>query len=213
MTLNIIQKPSPNCDHREIPVEYLILHYTAVDLQETLDIFTAADSVSAHLVIDRDGTVYEMVNCLNGKAHRAWHAGVSEWKGKKAFNDFSIGIELINYNGNIFPYTEAQYQALFEVVQQLQILYPEVNDPERILGHEHIAGFRGKADPGICFEWHRFYQAVCPDQMYPARKAICSNELREQLLEQAGKAPETEAERSEFWKQLSQFTEKNSRND
>ncbi len=207
MTLNIIQRLSPNCDHQQIPVEFLVLHYTAVDLQETLRIFSAEDGVSAHLVIDLDGAVYEIVNCLNGKAHRAWHAGVSRWHGKEAFNDFAIGIELINYNGNIFPYTEEQYQTLFEVVQQLQALYPKLNDPDRILGHEHIAGFRGKADPGICFDWHKFYQHTCPGQMYPARKGICSSELREQLLKQAGKEPESEAERSSFWKKLSQFTE------
>ncbi|MRI33128.1 N-acetylmuramoyl-L-alanine amidase [Endozoicomonas sp. OPT23] len=208
--MNIKRISSPNCDHIEIPVEYLVLHYTAVDLQETLQIFTTEGGVSAHLVIDVDGTAHELVDCLQGKAHRAWHAGVSRWHEREAFNDFAIGIELVNYNGNIFPYTDAQYDSLFEIVQQLQALYPALNDPERILGHEQIAGFRGKADPGICFDWHRFYQHVCPNQMYPARHSICSKELQQQLLEQAGKAPETEEERSAFWKKLSQFTEERS---
>ena len=44
--------------------------------------------VSAHLLIDREGLVTQFV-----PFHlRAWHAGVSEFEGRTACNDFSIGI-------------------------------------------------------------------------------------------------------------------------
>ena len=146
MPMDITRIPSPNRDDWEIPVEYLVLHYTAVSLQETLDIFMKPNgTVSAHLVIDMDGSVYELVDCLDGKALRSRHAGPSLWqegdKQWKKFNDFSIGIELVNYNGNIFPYHQAQYEALISVIKNLQKHYPKLKDCNRILGHEHIAGF------------------------------------------------------------------------
>ena len=200
--------PSPNCNQQEIPVEHLILHYTAVDLESTLKMFQSPGAeVSAHLVIDTDGTIYEMVQCLNGKAWRAWHAGVSRYEEKEAFNDHSIGIEMVNFNGNLFPFTENQYQALQAIVSKLQTLYPALNNPERVLGHEHIAGFRGKADPGCCFDWPRFFADCFPGQPAPERKAVCSDKLLESLLRLKEKEPEGEAYKSRFWQEASGFTE------
>ena len=46
--------------------------------------------VSAHLLINRDGVLFQFVPFHN----RAWHAGESSFRGKKCCNDFSIGIEL-----------------------------------------------------------------------------------------------------------------------
>lgn len=199
---------SPNCDQREIPVEHLILHYTAVDLNDTLKIFLSpAGGVSAHLVIDFDGTVYELVQCLEGTAWRAWHAGVSRYNGHEAFNDHSIGIELVNYNGNLFPFTDAQYQSLKQVLNKLQAHYPALRTAERVLGHEHIAGFRGKADPGRCFDWHRFFTGNFPGQPLPERKAICSDKLLESLMALKEKEPEGDAQKSGFWREASGFTE------
>ena len=75
------------------------------------------------------------------------------WKG---FNDFSIGIELVNYNGNVFPYTDQQYEALAQVILHLKSKYSSLKQAKRIVGHEHISGFRGKADHGHLFDWKRF---------------------------------------------------------
>lgn len=159
---------SPHFDSVSIPVEFLVIHYTAQSLKESLKIFLSknrrSSPVSCHLLIDRRGKVFELVSCWNGVCHRAFHAGKSQWtEGKKtfqSFNDFSIGVELVNLNGNFYPYTNSQYQSLFQTLFHLKKIYPTLQNPQRILGHEHIAGFRGKADPGIQFQWRRLFHEV-----------------------------------------------------
>ena len=161
---------SPHFEDAFIPVEFAVLHYTAQSLKESLNIFLSPKSkVSCHLLIDRDGSVYELVKCFEGKAKKAFHAGPSLWrdsKGKKwtSFNNFSLGIELVNWNGNLFPYTKEQYQSLFEVLTHLKAQYPQLNSPDRLLGHEHIAGFRGKKDPGYLFDWFYLFKNVYGDR-------------------------------------------------
>lgn len=160
----------------------MVLHFTACSLERTLRLFMSKEAeVSAHIVIDRDGAIYEVVECFGGSAKRAWHAGKSRWEVSRggdrvpveSFNDRSIGIELVNYNGNIFPYTEAQYASLFAVIECLRGLYPNLSHPESIVGHEQIAGFRGKSDPGRCFEWARLFSVCYPDQGAPERRCVC----------------------------------------
>ncbi len=181
---------SPNFTDLDIPVEFVVLHFTAATLQRTLDIFTDAGSeVSAHLVIDRDGSIYELVPCLGGTARRAWHAGKSRMEVStngdsqlvESFNDRSIGIELVNVNGNIFPYTEAQYASLFGVIDRLKSLYPALGRPEAIVGHEQIAGFRGKSDPGLCFEWERLFAVCYPNLGAPRRAPLCRKPFAEKM--------------------------------
>ena len=181
---------SPNFTSLPIQVEFVVIHYTAATLQRTLDIFMdKAREVSAHLVIDLDGSVYEVVPCLSGEAMRAWHAGKSRLEivegGKprtfEGFNDCSIGIELVNLNGNLFSYTEAQYASLCSVMERLKGYYPALRRPESVLGHEHIAGFRGKCDPGRCFEWDRFYSVSYHNQGAPGREPLCSGAVADGL--------------------------------
>ena len=208
MTLNVNRVPTANRDDRLIPVHYLVIHYTAVDLQETLDIFMNPEScVSSHLVIDTDGTLYELVDCLNGQARRGWHAGVSQWEGIQGLNDCSIGIELVNYNGNLFPYTEAQYQSLRQVVARLKAHYPDLQNPDRVMGHEHVSGFRGKADPGLLFDWSRFYRENYPDSPAPVRQAVCPVPLQESLMHLKASEPESPEAKRQFWRSVSLLTE------
>lgn len=73
---------------------FIVLHYTATKTaKEAIEILTnKVREVSAHLVIDRDGSISQLValNCI------AWHAGVSSWEGIVGLNKCSIGIELVN---------------------------------------------------------------------------------------------------------------------
>ena len=106
---------SPNHESIKIPVEFLVLHYTAMGIKKTLECFQNPSSkVSSHLVIDREGQLFEVVPCLEGSCFKAYHAGQSSFTDEnntwKQLNDCSIGIELVNWNGNFFPYTEKQYQ-------------------------------------------------------------------------------------------------------
>jgi AmpD protein len=98
--------------------------------------------VSAHFLIRRRGATVQFVSC----DARAWHAGVSQWRGQDRCNDWSIGIELEGLEGGLFE--PAQYRALARLLLALSRRYPLVD----AVGHEHIAPGR-KADPGAGFSW------------------------------------------------------------
>lgn len=100
--------------------------------------------VSAHFVIRRDGELLQFVSCDS----RAWHAGVSSWRGCDGCNDFSVGIELEGVEGG--PFENAQYGRLVGLLRQLVRRCPL----EGVAGHEHIAAGR-KSDPGAGFDWPR----------------------------------------------------------
>jgi AmpD protein len=103
--------------------------------------------VSAHLVIRRDGEVAQYVPF----GERAWHAGVSQYEGRSACNDFSIGIEFEGTDET--PYEPAQYRAAADAIGALLAAYPALN-AARIVGHSDIAPGR-KTDPGPAFDWDR----------------------------------------------------------
>lgn len=103
--------------------------------------------VSSHILINREGQVTQYVPFQL----RAWHAGVSSYKGRESCNDFSIGIELEGTDTD--PYTEVQYEVLADIISQLIQTYPLLNSAD-IIGHCHIAPGR-KTDPGIAFDWKK----------------------------------------------------------
>jgi N-acetylmuramoyl-L-alanine amidase len=204
---------TPNYDDVVIPVEFIVIHYTAGTLDRALKTFTNPKTkVSCHIIIDEMGREIELVPCKDGITLRAWHAGDSyylydrkEWL---QFNDFSIGIELVNKNGNIFAYTEAQYRALANLVKNLQTQYPALSDPQRILGHEHIAGFRGKADPGIFFDWSKFYALLFPTaDRLPSRDSVCPKTLGTALSYFRICATSSQENDENLWRAVSRVTE------
>ncbi len=105
----------------------------------------ASLKVSSHLFIDRLGVITQFVPF----AKRAWHAGVSNFKGRERCNDFSIGIELEGTDD--LPYETIQYQTLAGVIAQLMMMYPSIHR-SHIVGHVDIAPGR-KTDPGPVFDW------------------------------------------------------------
>lgn len=182
------QYRSPNFVAESVPVEFLVLHYTAQSLKGTLDIFlTSKSRVSSHLLIGQEGDLYELVKCWDGTCYKAFHAGKSFWKEGvklwKNFNSFSIGIEIINLNGNLFSYTEPQKQTLVKVINHLKEVYPALKNLHRILGHEHISGFRGKADPGCLFEWNELFKNCFPKEKHiPQRTPVYSKHQGQAIL-------------------------------
>lgn len=102
--------------------------------------------VSAHLFIQRDGSVIQYVN-LND---RAWHAGQSCYLGQPNCNDYSIGIELEGTDDTAFD--DRQYDTLAQVVSAIHRTYPATC--RHLAGHSDIAPVR-KTDPGKCFDWQR----------------------------------------------------------
>jgi N-acetyl-anhydromuramoyl-L-alanine amidase len=109
----------------------------------------AALKVSAHYLIRRDGTLIQYVD----PDKRAWHAGVSSWKGRERCNDFSIGVEL--EGSDDVPFAEPQYETLAALTKSLFERYGELD----IAGHSDIAPAR-KADPGPWFDWGRLRAAT-----------------------------------------------------
>ncbi len=146
----VIRIPSPN--HNERRPNYVILHDTSNDnIERPLKTLTdPAREVSAHYLIGRDGTLYQLVD----EQRRAWHAGQSYWGGLTDLNSASIGIELDNTGEE--PYADAQITRLLGLLRELQARYriPAAN----ILGHGDIA-LRRKVDPGWQFPWARLADA------------------------------------------------------
>jgi N-acetylmuramoyl-L-alanine amidase len=151
-------RPSPNFDARAGAgiIDMLILHYTGMRTAgEALDrLCDPAAKVSAHYLVDEDGTVWRLVD----EAMRAWHAGVSFWRGRSDMNAASIGIELVN-PGHEFgyrPFLDAQIAALEELAREILARHPI---PARhVLGHSDVAPQR-KQDPGELFDWARMARA------------------------------------------------------
>lgn len=104
--------------------------------------------VSAHYLVRRDGEVVEFVD----PARRAWHAGVSSYKGRERCNDFSVGIEL--EGADDVPFAEPQYDALNALIQSLESRF----GPLDVTGHSDIAPGR-KTDPGPWFDWSRLHRS------------------------------------------------------
>lgn len=166
--------------------QYLVLHYTAgmTGAGAVAWLAQPASQASAHLVIDRNGNVTQMV-----RFNRiAWHAGRSEWAGLEGMNRHSIGIELVNagrlikvgdtwqnWAGNVIPadqvveaphkhgnvvagwhaYPAAQIKVALEVALALHSAYGFYD----VVGHEDVSRGR-RVDPGPAFPMLSFAAKV-----------------------------------------------------
>jgi N-acetylmuramoyl-L-alanine amidase len=166
---------SPNRDARPgRPVDVLVLHYTG--MRSAADALARlcdpAAKVSAHYLINEDGST----TCLVPEEERAWHAGVSRWRGQERLNDTSIGIEIVN-PGHEFGYrafTEMQYRALIPLARAILGRWPI---PARnVVAHSDIAPGR-KEDPGELFDWPRL--AAAGIGLWPADGSGESRPVRE----------------------------------
>lgn len=178
---------SPNYQPRpsRAPIDMLIFHHTAEDLETSLNLLTdRKKNVSAHYLIAKDGTVYRLVP----EAFKAYHAGTSYWQGRMALNNYSIGIELVNSGEEYF--TEAQMQALVALTKDIIARYNIPN--ENILGHSDIAPAR-KLDPSRYFDWEFLAQqdiGLWPDPALVANMEVkdLSVAHTQDLLSQIGYA-------------------------
>lgn len=152
---------SPNWGVRpaETGIDTVVVHATVINTMEGTQRAFLDDKVrrvSAHYVIDRDGTIVQMVD----ERLTAWHAGVSELAGKTGVNDFSLGIELINLNDGVDPYPPAQVAALVRVIQDLRTRW-DVPD-ERIVSHEFIARPVGRKSDPKGFDFPALFRLLNP---------------------------------------------------
>ena len=116
--------------------------------------------VSSHFFIRRNGDLWQFVSCFD----RAWHAGVSFYRGRPNCNDDSIGIELEGLEGGLFE--SERYETLAVLGAALLDRFPIAH----IAGHEHIAPGR-KADPGVGFDWLYLQRSLSlDDKLLPHRQ-------------------------------------------
>ncbi len=164
-------------------LDTIVIHYTAGLSTDGLVRYLSDDysKVSAHLLIARNGYIWQMVDFNT----QAWHAGKSKLGDRENVNRFSIGIELVNagvlhekgddcfydWSGHKIPdsqvvqqmnvmtdaetgwhdYTEKQLLALKEVCK---LLISNFNI-KHIVGHSEIS-LTGKIDPGPAFPMNEF---------------------------------------------------------
>lgn len=167
----------------------LIIHYTANQSAAGVVSWfqSPASKVSAHLVVDLDAGITQMVPFNR----RASHAGVSRWGGREGCNGFSIGIELVNpgplrrrsdgtfvdqsgkkwergvvearhKHGTVdsahwAEFSEAQLGAAREACEAIVKAY----GIREIVGHDDVAPTR-KVDPGPAFPMHTFQNICAP---------------------------------------------------
>ena len=142
----------------------VVLHYTDMPSAESAltRLCDPAAKVSAHYLITEEGEVVRLVD----ESMRAWHAGMSYWRGKANVNGASIGIELVNpgHTCGYRPFPDAQIDALVPLLHRIVGDYdiPRAN----IVGHSDIAPQR-KLDPGELFPWERLaeYRLALPRPM------------------------------------------------
>lgn len=114
-----------------------------------------AAEVSAHYLIEEDGTLWSLVP----EAERAWHAGRSHWRGRERLNDVSIGVELVNpgHAGGLQPFPEPQLETLLVLAHGLLSRWP-IAAAGGLVSHSEVAPER-KLDPGERFPWRRLAEA------------------------------------------------------
>lgn len=178
----------------------VIIHYTAGPYRPALYTLTNPRvRASAHLIVDRDGSVTQLVPFDT----IAWHAGKSSYGNRVGINKYSIGIEIVNSgpltkSGNVYrswygsafnpsdvieathrnetkprfwhTYTEEQIITVQEICQLLMDVY----NIKHILGHEEIAPKR-KQDPGPAFPLDRLRNKL----LYESRNADDAADLPE----------------------------------
>ena len=154
--IETIPASSPNFNARTAPPNMVVLHYTGMRTgQAALDRLRDPEAqVSAHYLVEEDGRVFALV----AEERRAWHAGVSFWKGERDINAASIGIEIVN-PGHEFGYRafpDAQIAAVIELLTEIRGRW-DIPDA-RIVGHSDVAPAR-KEDPGELFPWARLAKA------------------------------------------------------
>jgi len=156
----------------------LVLHYTGMQSagEALARLCDPTAKVSAHYLIDETGAVYRLVP----EDRRAWHAGVSYWRGKTDINSRSVGIELVNpgHAWGYRPFPEPQLEALCALAGEILDRHPI--PPRNVVGHSDIAPDR-KLDPGEKFDWARL--AAAGIGLWPAKPGGATGVLRDMLAE------------------------------
>jgi N-acetylmuramoyl-L-alanine amidase len=178
------QLPSANYSFR---VKSLVMHYTAIDYQKSVEALVDKGNVSSHYLVPESNDPsypYDELKILQlvDENERAWHAGVSYWQGRTGLNDSSIGIEIVNipkcfedaeaieeagmasraeHGPNrlcVFPdFDPKQIELVIQLSKDILARNPDIS-PTTVVAHSDISPSR-KNDPGPRFPWFELYEA------------------------------------------------------
>jgi len=157
--------PAKGQDER---IRYLVLHYTALDNEKSIQVLTQQE-VSSHYLIPNDFT--DSIYVLVDETKRSWHAGASYWKNVNNINFSSIGIEIVNLGYStstpvsgdpdmataqrtFYEFPKHQIDKVAELARDIIDRYKI--DPVNVLAHSDVAPQR-KHDPGPKFPWKELY--------------------------------------------------------
>jgi len=152
---------SRNAKGQDSRALFLIIHYTVLDLPMSMKVLTE-NQVSAHYLLTDEARprIYRLVD----ESRRAWHAGLSGWRGNRQLNSSSIGIEIVHPGARIgpdgqriyIPFPQSQIDVLIPLVRD--IMARHVIQPGRVIGHGEIQPAT-KQDPGPTFPWKQLADA------------------------------------------------------
>jgi N-acetylmuramoyl-L-alanine amidase len=146
-------------------VDMLVLHYTGMaSAAAALELLVSKESgVSCHYLVETGGRIIQMVD----EELRAWHAGVSSWRGERDTNSRSIGIEIHN-PGHMLGYPDFPDPQMRAVIALCRDIGSRHAIPrQQVLAHSDVAPGR-KIDPGEKFDWHRLHRAGLGHWVAPA---------------------------------------------
>ena len=177
-SLPMVDSPSANQNDR---IQFLVLHFTSLPFDESMQRLTEPSDrpVSAHYLVPEPGdatyTADELkIHRLVAEDKRAWHAGISSWRGQASLNASSIGIELVNQSHCesrkpqaepqtpemqtcvFLDFADEQIELLIELIQGILERHSDI-DPVDIVAHSDIAPDR-RLDPGPTFPWRLLYE-------------------------------------------------------
>ncbi|MBQ9035020.1 MAG: N-acetylmuramoyl-L-alanine amidase [Alphaproteobacteria bacterium] len=144
--MEIIQHPLIFWNERPQSIDTIVLHCSAHEPNDMVCILTE-EKLSSHYIIGTNGEIWQLVP----EEKRAWHAGISYWRGQENLNHRSIGIELSSPSMGQKTYSKTQMQSLLQLCQDI-IKRNSTILPQNIVAHSDIAPTR-KVDPGKAFPW------------------------------------------------------------
>jgi N-acetylmuramoyl-L-alanine amidase len=149
--------PCQEVEPRKQTIRYLILHHTAASLPSSIQILQGKSETN------KVGIHYLVCNKPQPQVYRfapehlaTSHAGKSAWRQDQSLNQSSVGIEIVNLDGNLNPYPPSQIAQIIALCQEIIIRYKI--DPTHVLAHSDVSIGR-KKDPGSLFPWKELAEA------------------------------------------------------
>lgn len=151
-----------NSKYYDQRIKNIVIHYTALDFNNSIKILTEEEVSSHYLIPDKLIDYNQKIFSLVKENYRAWHAGNSYWHNRTNLNDTSIGIEIINIGYKYFLKKRYWFPFNYYQINMLTSLLKDIINKYKIqsiniLGHNDISPGR-KLDPGPLFPWKKLYE-------------------------------------------------------